>query len=175
MPAESVFGEGVLPVARGLAEMHIADLRVAEAKRRAAGLSPHNEIMHRHQMFSFPAACLIFTLVGLALGIHTRKEGKLGGLTLGIGVLFVYYGVMDFAESLTKGGHFPPEWARWVPNIVVGLIGVVALRWRMRSSGGELTIALPAWVRPARLAAWRASSGRPPGRRQKDAPRESPS
>ena len=47
--------------------------------------------------------------------------------------------VMTLFEALTKGGFFPAEWARWMPNIVVGILGVIALRWRSRSSGGDLS------------------------------------
>jgi LPS export ABC transporter permease LptG len=101
-------------------------------------------------MFSFPVACIVFALIGVALGIHTRKEGKLGGLTLGLGVIALYYAVMMLFEDMTKGGRFPAHWARWIPNIVVGLIGVVALRTRMRHAGREWAISLPAWVRRLR-------------------------
>jgi LPS export ABC transporter permease LptG/LPS export ABC transporter permease LptF len=166
VPADSVFGDGSILV-RGRAEMTIADLRKAERERRAAGLSPHNEIMQRHQMFSFPAACLVFALVGIALGLHTRKEGKLGGFTLGLGVIVVYYAVMATFENMTKGGDFPAEWARWMPNLIVGLVGVVALRWRMRGSDRELTFRLPAWgwrrpkTAPARSTATSAPAVRP--------------
>jgi LPS export ABC transporter permease LptG/LPS export ABC transporter permease LptF len=143
--AQELFGSP--DIGRGLAEMSISELRKAEAKKRAAGISPHPEIMQRHQMFSFPVACPVFALLGLALGVHTRKDGKLGGFALGIGVLFAYYGFFALFQNLTKGGHFPAEWARWVPDIVLGLAGIAALYWRTRSVGGEITMAWPAWLR----------------------------
>ncbi len=158
VPAESVFGTGDIMPTRGLSEMRIADLRRLEAEKRAAGISPHQEIMQRHQMFSFPVACLVFAISGLALGLHTRREGKLAGFTLGIGVIFVYYAVMIEAQSLTKGGHFPAEWARWVPNIVVGILGGIALWIRTRKTGSDFTIAWPAWLR---LRQPRAATARP--------------
>lgn len=145
IPAASVFGTP--DIGRGLAEMSIAELRKAEAAKRAAGISPHPEIMQRHQMFSFPVACPVFALLGLALGVHTRKDGKLGGFALGIGVLFAYYGFFALFQNLTKGGHFPAEWARWVPDIVLGMAGIGALYWRTRSVGGEVTLAWPNWLR----------------------------
>lgn len=154
VPATSVFGDGSIGVGRGTAEMSIADLRREEARKREAGLSPHNEIMQRHQMFAFPVACLVFALVAVAVGLHTRKEGRLGGFTLGIAVIFIYYGVMTLFESLAKGQqHFPAEWARWMPNIVVGILGVIGLRWRNRAVGGDVTLRLPAWLR------WPSRSG----------------
>jgi LPS export ABC transporter permease LptG/LPS export ABC transporter permease LptF len=153
IPAEAVFGDGSLGITPGRPEMRIADLRRVEAEKRAAGISPHPEVIYRHQMFAFPVACLVFALIGLPLGLHTRKEGKLGGFTLGIGVIFIYYGIMTGVEALTKGGSFPAEWARWVPNIVIGLVGMAALFWRSRASGGEITFRLPRWVSGWRRAA----------------------
>jgi LPS export ABC transporter permease LptG len=97
-------------------------------------------------MFAFPVACLVFAMVGLALGVHSRKEGKFGGFTLGLAVLFAYYGVMVYFEGRTKGGQFPAEWARWMPNIILGIVSLVAIRWRMRAVGGGVTIRLPAFL-----------------------------
>lgn len=162
VPADSVFPDGNLQVVRGRTEMGIADLRAEEARKRAAGLSPHNEIMQRHQMFSFPVACVVFAVIGLALGLHTRKDGRLGGFTLGIAVICAYYGVMALFENLTKGMKFPAEWARWMPNILLAAVGGLAVWWRTRSAGRELTIALPAWVRwPARRRGTSEATGRP--------------
>ena len=148
--AESVFGDGGMQ-ARGVAEMSIAQLREAEARKRAEGLSPHQEIIFRHQMFAFPVACLIFALVGVALGLHTRKSGRLGGFVQGIAVIFVYYGILLVMQNLTKGGQFPAEWARWVPNIVTFVLALVALRWSSRAIGHDIgwpAMKLP-WGPPA--------------------------
>ncbi len=143
--AESVFGDGSI-VQRGNREMRIAELKKEEARKRAAKISPHPEIIQRHQMFAFPVACLVFALVGLALGIHSRKEGKFGGFTLGLAVLFAYYGIMVYFEARTKGGRFPAEWARWMPNIILGFVSLAAIRWRMRAVGGDVAIRLPGFL-----------------------------
>jgi lipopolysaccharide export system permease protein len=138
----SVFGDGnMLP--RGRAEMTIPDLKAEIARKTAAGISPHPEVMQWQQMFSFPVACLVFGALGLALGLHTRKEGKLGGLTLGLAVIFAYYAVMAQAESWTKGQMFPAVWARWLPNIVLGLVAIGAVYWRTRATGGEISFRPP--------------------------------
>jgi len=139
--ADAVFGDGNID--RGIPEMSIADLRKEEERLRAAGISPHRYIMQRHQMFSFPVACVVFALLGLALGLHTRKDGKLGGFTLGIAGIFLYYALFATAEGLTKGHYLPAEWARWLPNIGVGVIAIAALWSRRRSTGGELVLPSP--------------------------------
>jgi LPS export ABC transporter permease LptG/LPS export ABC transporter permease LptF len=140
IPADSVFGTGNLD--RGLPEMYIADLqKLIDADRRSGGTA-RQAVMYLHQKFSFPVACLVFAMIGLAMGLHTRKEGKLAGLTLGLVVIFAYYALLEMAEALTKGDHFSPVWARWVPNLALGAVGVWLLWRRERTSGAAL--AMPA-------------------------------
>ena len=166
---EAVFGSGRID--RGLPEMRISDLKKAIADKRAARDSPHNEIMYLHQKFSFPVACLVFAMLGLALGLNTRKEGKLAGLTLGLAVILVYWGLMGMADAWTKAGNWegarsglPAEWARWLPNIVLGFLGAAAVWWRGRSSGGALTLQAPEFLtrwrrKPVAAAAEAAPAG----------------
>jgi LPS export ABC transporter permease LptG len=126
------------------------------------GFSPHAEIMQRHQMFSFPVACLVFAILGVAFGLHTRKEGKLGGFAMGIAVISAYYGLMVVFENLTKGSRFPAEWSRWMPDIILGLVGILAVRWRSRFAGHELTLRLPRLFRWRKKASGPTESAKPP-------------
>ncbi len=136
IPADSVFGTGNID--RGLPEMYIADLRKMIADDIRNGGTARGAIMYLHQKFSFPTACLVFAMIGLALGLHTRKEGKLAGLTLGLIVIFIYYALLELAEAATKGDHLNPVWARWIPNIVLGAVGLWLLWRREHSSGAAL-------------------------------------
>jgi LPS export ABC transporter permease LptG/LPS export ABC transporter permease LptF len=142
-------------ITRGLAEMTITDLQAQREQKIREGLSPHNEILYMHQKFSFPVACIVFALLAVAFGFHTRKEGKLAGMTIGLGVIFLYYGCMEFSESGTKSAThwFDPHWSRWFPNLVLGAIGLIALWWRARATGQELSLRLPSWMRRRQLAA----------------------
>jgi LPS export ABC transporter permease LptG/LPS export ABC transporter permease LptF len=142
--AAEVFGTGNID--RGLPEMYIADLQKAIADQHRAGLSGREAVMYLHQKFSFPVACLVFALIGLAVGLHTRKEGKLAGMTVGLAIIFFYYAVMALAQSTTKGNMLPPEWARWVPNLVLGPMGAVALWWRARAPNADVSVPMPQWA-----------------------------
>jgi len=64
-------------------------------------------------------------MIGLALGASNRKDGKLGSFVIGIAVIFVYYVLLWGARATAMGGRFSPEWAPWIPNIVMGLGGLV--------------------------------------------------
>jgi LPS export ABC transporter permease LptG/LPS export ABC transporter permease LptF len=138
----------------GVTEKTIAELLPDIAAKQARGESAHNEIMAMHAKFSIPAACVVFAIIALALGMSVARDGKLGGFVVGIGVIFAYYIAMFLAESMAKGHRIPAEWARWVPNLLLGPFGIVALILRARHAEGRLPFGLrfslpplPAWVR----------------------------
>ena len=138
---------------RGLTEMTIAELRAQAADMRNQGVSPHNPIMQLHQKFSIPVACLVFSLIGLALGVTSRKDGKLASFALGVGVIFAYYIIMYGAEAMAKGGRVSPHLAMWLPNIILGAGGIALLAWRGRSVERRVLLRLPFSRRAAAVPA----------------------
>ena len=134
---DTVFPVGGPP--RGLAEMTIPELQAAVVELREQSLSPHNPIMQIHQKFSLPVACLVFAIIGLALGVTSRKDGKLASFALGIGVIFAYYIIMYGAEAMAKAAIVSPHLAMWLPDIVLGGGGVALLVWRARSAGRRVS------------------------------------
>ena len=139
---------------RGLNEMTLAELRAHAAELEAGGHSAHNPIMTFHQKFSFPVACLVFAFISLALGVTTRRDGKLASFALGVGVIFAYYILMYGGQGLARSALLSPHWAVWICNIVLGALGVALLAWRARF--GEHGF-LPALPRLRRRAPSRAS------------------
>lgn len=132
--------------ARGDRELSIEELNAKAEEMQAQGLSPHNQVMEIHKKFSIPVACFVFALLGLALGTSSRKDGKLAAFVLGIGVIFAYYVVMYGGEALAKG-HWMPAWlAMWLPNFLLGFVGVVLLASRSRSAGSPIRFSLPRWL-----------------------------
>jgi len=133
-------------LARGYGEMSLPELQGQMAQIVAAGASPHNPIMEIHKRFSIPTACLAFALIGLALGVTNRKDGKLASFALGIGVIFAYYILMYGAQAMAKGALVSPHLAMWLPNIVIGGVGVILLVRRARSAERPVSFRLPfAW------------------------------
>jgi len=140
--------------ARGEREMTIAELRARADTLAAAGESTHSPWMEIHKKFSIPAACLVFALLGVALGASSRRDGKLVSFMLGVGVIFVYYAVMLLGQALAKGQHVAPWVATWLPNLLLGAAGVVAL-WRQAGpTRRRRSVTLPAL--PAVGRGWRA-------------------
>ena len=136
--------ESVFPRAgpqRGYAELTIAQLQEEAAQLGAQGVSPHRPIMEIHRKFSIPIACLVFVLIGIGLGVTSRKDGRLASFALGLMVIFTYYVFMYGAEAMAKGALVSPHLAMWLPNILLGLAGLVLFVWR--SASVERRIALP--------------------------------
>jgi LPS export ABC transporter permease LptG len=122
--------------------MTISELQGQVATMREAGASPHNPIMQIHQKFSLPVACLVFAIIGLTLGVTSRKDGKLASFALGIGVVFAYYIIMYSAEGMAKGALVSPHLAMWLPNIILGGGGIAMLVWRARSTERRVSLRL---------------------------------
>ncbi|MGH9411323.1 MAG: LptF/LptG family permease [Vicinamibacterales bacterium] len=165
---------------RGDREMTIAQLRQRAADKAAHGLPIHEEIIFIQQKFSFPAACFVFVLIGLALGLTVARDGKLAGFVVGIGVIFVYYVLLYVSDAVTlgyyasagaRGTHLLAEMTRWVPNIVLFAFGVFALIWRARWAEGRvpfrsvvrLTTAAAAWINTRRERTRAAATTGSPG------------
>ena len=126
---------------RGIRELSITQLQANADRMSDLGVSPHRPIMEIHRKFSIPIACLVFALIGLGLGVTSRKDGKLASFALGLGVIFAYYVIMYGGESMAKGALVSPHLAMWLPNIVLGMFGLALVVWR--SGSVERRLALP--------------------------------
>ncbi|HEY3886519.1 MAG TPA: LptF/LptG family permease [Vicinamibacterales bacterium] len=179
---QSVFPRIESGLQRGDREMTIAQLRQRAADKAAHGLPIHEELIYIQQKFSFPAACFVFVLIGLALGLTVARDGKLAGFVVGVGVIFVYYVLLYVSDAVTlgyyatagaRGTHLLAELTRWVPNIVLFAFGVFALIWRARWAEGRvpfrsvvrLTTAATAWISSWRERTDAAAAAGAPGAR----------
>ena len=88
---------------------HPAALRSRPPTSSSNSLPAHQEMEAIQQQFSFPAACLVFAVIGVALGLTVARDGKLAGFVVGIAVIFAYYIFLYLAESVTKGYYSGPS------------------------------------------------------------------
>jgi LPS export ABC transporter permease LptG/LPS export ABC transporter permease LptF len=160
---------------RGNNELSIADLWKQAGDKLAMKLPAHQEMESIQQRFSFPAACIVFGVIGVALGLSVARDGKVAGFVVGIAVIFAYYILLYLAQGVTRGyyagenSHLKPliiaQLSRWWPNIILLPFGVMALIWRARWAEGRLPFpsvvklsgAVKAWL--DRRVAARSGSG----------------
>ncbi len=99
-----------------------------------------------HKKFSIPAACLVFGLFALPLGINNRRGGKASGFALSIGILILYYVLLNDGEEAAHVGRVAPWLAMWFPNILLAAFGIFLLIRRNRDKSLLLT-RIDRWVR----------------------------
>jgi LPS export ABC transporter permease LptF/LPS export ABC transporter permease LptG len=144
--------------AKGDREMTIPELRQRAAELEKNGDSPHNPLMEIQQKFSIPFACLVFGLIGLALGASNRREGKLASFVLGVGVIFIYYVLLWLGRAMVKGHMLPPWLGVWLPNVVLTPVAILLFRWRDRAADSPIRFTLPRWLARERDRAAAAGS-----------------
>jgi len=106
-------------------EMTISDLLATVRERAATGGKTADLLVSFHQRFAAPAACLVFILLGTPLAIRIRRSGRGVSLGLTFGLALVYYILMVFGQGMGKNGIIPPFWGVWLPNFLLGGIGLL--------------------------------------------------
>ena len=92
-------------------------------------------LVELHYRFALPIAAIVLSLVGIPLGLSTRKGGNAVGWILAIGLVFIYYILFIFGLSFAKQGRVSPLLGLWLANAsfaVAGTLMLVRLR-RVRS------------------------------------------
>ena len=92
-----------------------------------------------HKIFSIPFACLVFGVLGLPLGVTNRRGGKSSGFSLSIGIILVYYVMINNGEHLAVTGRVRPLLAMWAPNLILLSIGIWLLNRVNRDVGAQRT------------------------------------
>ena len=142
---QSIFPSGGPP--KGDAEMTIAELQTRAAEIEAKGGSSHNQHWYIHQKFAIPFACIVFGVIGLALGATSRRDGKLASFVIGIAVIFAYYVLLWLGQAIMRAHILPPWLAVWMPNILLGSFGAWLFLRRTRAVDRPIDISLPPMFR----------------------------
>ncbi len=87
-----------------------------------------------HQRFALPLACILLSLVGVPLGISSRKGGKSAAFVMTVALAFLYYLGFITLIGLAKKGSLPVPVAVWTPDAVF-LIAGIALATRLEKPG----------------------------------------
>jgi LPS export ABC transporter permease LptG/LPS export ABC transporter permease LptF len=107
-------------------------------------------LIELHNRFAFPAACLVLMLVGVPLGVASRRGGKSSGFVFTILLVFVYYFLSSTGIALGHQNKLPAFFAVWSANLLFAAAGTFLL-WQM-ATGGRILSAIAGWIaRPPRI------------------------
>jgi len=77
-----------------------------------------------HKRIAMSFSSLIFFLIGVPLGIITRRREKAANIALAVMVVGIYFILTLCVEALSKQGNLSPSSGMWIPNIIFGAIGM---------------------------------------------------
>ena len=94
-------------------------------KRSDEGIGARVEF---HSRLALPLACIVLGLIGISLGVHSRKGGKSAGYIVAIFLsFFCYYLAYISLVGMARQRTLSVELAVWLPNMVCFVAGVVML------------------------------------------------
>jgi lipopolysaccharide export system permease protein len=105
-------------------------------------------LMELHEKFSIPFACLSLGILAFPLGIQSASLRKSSGFSLGISFFLLYYFLLAAGWSAGESGDYPPILGMWLPNVIMGGVGVYFLI----KNAKEEPVKLPKFLTKAVLA-----------------------
>ena len=113
-------------VNKGTRDKTASEILIDIKKRmKQGGKRPHRLWVEYYKRFSIPFAALGFVLIGLPFSIVSGRSGK--GISLGISfiIIFAYYLLYTFGETMGRKGEINEFLAVWIPNIIFMLLGTI--------------------------------------------------
>ncbi len=84
-----------------------------------------------------PTACLVLMLVGVPLGLSSKRGGKGAAFVLTLLIVFLYYFASSMGIALARDGKVPAVFGVWAANVLFAAAGL-ALIQQMSSGNSSL-------------------------------------
>ena len=80
-----------------------------------------------HKKYALSFACIVFVLVGAPLGVLAKRGGFGIGAGLSLVFFILYWSLLIAGEKLSDRGLLDPGISMWLANIVMLLVGLIAM------------------------------------------------
>ena len=84
-------------------------------------------LVELHRRFALPFGCFALGLLAMPLGVQSKTAKRSFGIFLGLLFYLFYYLLMSAAKIYGETGVYPPAIGMWLPNFVIGGLGVYFL------------------------------------------------
>lgn len=84
-------------------------------------------LMEYHKDTAFPIATFVLGVLGVPIGIVSRRSGKAGGFAIGVLVIIGFYLLNVLGEFLVTTLVIPPFAGAWMPNIALACLAAYLL------------------------------------------------
>tara|TARA_B100000029_G_scaffold508063_1_gene594062 strand:+ start:1299 stop:2648 length:1350 start_codon:yes stop_codon:yes gene_type:complete len=84
----------------------------------------NNYEVELHKKFVIPIACIIFILLGIPLGIVSKKGSFSVSIAISLGFFIIYWSLLMIGEFLGDEGKLNPGFSMWIGNIFIGTLSI---------------------------------------------------
>jgi LPS export ABC transporter permease LptF/LPS export ABC transporter permease LptG len=129
----TTFGENDIPVDISAAATAAKNTPLSAAERPTTALLMDNGPSWRESRIEFqrriavPAACLIFALLGVPIGVRPRRGGRAAGLILALILIGGYYFIFVYGIHMAELGRVSPWLGVWAADVVTVAAGLFFL------------------------------------------------
>lgn len=112
-----------------LEERTTQELRTEIASEVATKGDPRPAQVELQQRYAIPAACAIFSITSSVFAIYFGRSGGFAGVLVSFFIVVLYYNAFVISTQIIgKLDQVPPWLAAWLPNILFGSLGLLAIR-----------------------------------------------
>ncbi len=108
-------------------EMSLSELRQYLKNTLKKDQKYYISLTEYHRKFSVPFASFALGILAVPLGVKLRSTKRSFGLVLGLIFFLVYYFLLSAGWVFGESGIYPPLIGMWMPNVVLGSIGLFFL------------------------------------------------
>ena len=108
-------------------EMSVAELQQFLREAKEKNERYYAALIELHERFSIPFACFALGLLAVPLGLQPMEGRRAFGLVIGLFFFTLYYLMLIVGWSFGESGVYPPVVGMWMPNMVLGGIGLILL------------------------------------------------
>ena len=107
--------------------------------RTSAAKEKRRYLIEMNRRFSFPTACLVLMLVGVPLGLSSKRGGKGSGFVATLALVFVYYFLSIIGTAFARGDKLPAFVGVWGANLLFAVAGLLLIQ-QMSRGGAAVNV-----------------------------------
>jgi lipopolysaccharide export system permease protein len=100
-------------------EMSVSELRKRIKENERIEWKDDMAKVELSKRFSVPLTCILFGIIGVPLGITSRRSGKSGGFIFVIFIVLMYYVSLVLLQNFGRSGRINPYFSVWIPNLIL--------------------------------------------------------
>ena len=113
--------------AKKFKEMSFSELKDEMKKLKSEGIDISSAIAEMHKKTAISFSSLAFILIALPLAVTVRRGERSIGFGISLVLIVFYWLMLAGGEAVASMGIFTPWICMWLPNIIVGGLGITLI------------------------------------------------